>query len=73
MPLVTQGAPNPHLREMVCENMEYLGVKFDKEFNATCPRGQSLVLSAPDSPVKVVLIPTDEEYMIAGDTYRLVK
>ncbi|MBR7181174.1 MAG: acetate kinase [Clostridia bacterium] len=67
------GENDRKVREMVCENMEYLGVKFDKECNATCPRGQNVVLSTPDSPVKVVLIPTDEEYMIAGDTYRLVK
>lgn len=60
------------VREMVSEEMEFLGVKFDKEVNMTCPRGESAVLSTPDSPVKVVVIPTDEEYMIAGDTYRLV-
>ena len=60
------------VREMSCEDMEYLGVKFDKEHNATCPRGEATILSTPDSPVKVVMFPTDEESMIAGDTYRLV-
>ena len=60
------------VRQMVCEEMEYLGVHFDKEFNATCPRGKTAVLSTPDSPVKVILFPTDEEYMIAQDTYRLI-
>ena len=61
------------VRRMVCEEMEYLGVEFDAEVNATCPRGERAVLTKPDSKVKVVIIPTDEEYMIAGDTYRLVK
>ncbi len=61
------------VRRMACEEMEYLGVEFDAEVNATCPRGERAVLTKPTSRVKVVIIPTDEEYMIAGDTYRLVK
>ena len=61
------------VRRMACEDMEYLGVEFDAEVNATCPRGERAVLTKPESKVKVVIIPTDEEYMIAGDTYRLVK
>ena len=61
------------VRRMACEEMEYLGVEFDAEINATCPRGDRAVLTKPNSKVKVVIIPTDEEYMIAGDTYRLVK
>ena len=61
------------VRRMACEDMEYLGVEFDAEVNATCPRGERAVLTKPNSKVKVVIIPTDEEYMIAGDTYRLVK
>jgi acetate kinase len=61
------------VRRMACEDMEYLGVEFDAEVNATCPRGERAVLTKPQSKVKVVIIPTDEEYMIAGDTYRLVK
>ena len=61
------------VRRMSCENMEYLGIKFDEHINATCKRGDRAVLSTPDSRVKVVIIPTDEEYMIAGDTYDLVR
>ena len=61
------------VRRMACEGMEYLGVEFDAQVNATCPRGERAVLTKPESKVKVVIIPTDEEYMIAGDTYRLVK
>jgi len=61
------------VREGICADMEYLGVKFDKELNMTTPRGEKVVLSTPDSKVKVVMFPTDEEYMIASDTYDLVK
>ena len=61
------------VRRMACEEMEYLGVEFDAEINATCPRGARTVLTKPGSRVKVVILPTDEEYMIAGDTYALVK
>ena len=67
------GENDRDVRRMACEEMEYLGVEFDAEINATCPRGERAVLTTPGSRVKVVVIPTDEEYMIAGDTYRLVK
>ena len=66
------GENDRDVRRMVCENMEFLGVKFDADVNATCPRGEAALLSTPDSPVKVVVYPTDEEFMIAGDTLRLV-
>jgi acetate kinase len=61
------------VRRMACEGLEYLGVEFDAEVNATCPRGARTVLTKPESRVKVVILPTDEEYMIACDTYALVK
>ena len=61
------------MRQLVCENMDYLGVKIDKDINMNGPRGENLVISTPDSKVKVVVIPTDEEFMIASDTYDLVK
>ncbi len=67
------GENDRDVRRMVCEEMEYLGVEFDAQVNATCPRGERVVLTKPTSRVKVVMIPTDEEYMIAGDTSRLVK
>ena len=67
------GEHDRDVRRMVCEEMEYLGVEFDAEVNATCPRGERAVLTKPTSRVKVVVLPTDEEYMIAGDTYRMVK
>ena len=54
----------------IASNMEYLGVKMDAEANNV--RGKERVISAADSQVKVLLIPTNEEVMIARDTYNLV-
>ena len=48
-----------------------MGVKLDKETNEKV-RGEEAVISAPDSRVKVVVIPTDEELMIATDTMNLL-
>ena len=53
-----------------CQGLEFLGVKMDKEVNHC--RGVERVISAPDSKVKVCLIPTDEEIVIARDTMELV-
>lgn len=60
------------MREKVCENMEYMGIKLDKAKNNEI-HGEEAVISTPDSKVKVVVIPTDEELMIARDTMALVK
>lgn len=54
-----------------CADMEYLGIKMDAERNHC--RGEERVLSTDDSKVKVVLVPTDEEIVIARDTMKLVK
>lgn len=60
------------MREAVCKGLEFMGIKIDVEKNATI-RGEEAVISTPDSKVKVVVIPTDEELMIASDTMALVK
>ena len=60
------------MREAACEGLEFMGIKIDKVVNATV-RGKEAVISTPDSKVKVVVIPTDEELMIATDTMALVK
>lgn len=57
-------------RGEVCHQLEYLGIDFDDEANKV--RGEEIVLSKPSSKVKVVVIPTDEEYMIACDTASIV-
>ena len=56
-------------REVICRKLEYLGVTFNPEANK---RGIETLLSGPDSKVKVVAIPTDEELMIAQDTAEIV-
>ena len=53
-----------------CSGLEFLGIKMDKEANHC--RGVERIISAPDSKVKVCLIPTDEEIVIARDTMELV-
>ncbi len=60
------------MREAACEGLEFMGIKLDKAKNATI-RGEEAVISTPDSKVKVVVIPTDEELMIASDTMALIK
>ena len=59
------------MREMICADMDFMGIKLDKEKNDV--RGKDRVISADDSKVKVLLIPTNEELMIARDTLRLSK
>ncbi len=59
-------------RETVLEGLEFMGIELDKEVNART-RGEEAILSTPTSKVKVLLIPTDEELMIASDTYEIVK
>ena len=59
------------MREEVCRDMEWMGVKIDNALNAAV-RGKEVELSTPDSKVKVCIIPTDEELMIATDTMNLL-
>ncbi|WAW14214.1 acetate/propionate family kinase [Peptostreptococcus equinus] len=59
------------MREMICKNMDFMGVKLDAEKNNV--RGKDRIISADDSKVKILLIPTNEELMIAKDTVKLSK
>ena len=60
-------------RKRVCRQLEYLGVKIDEELNDTLWRGKEGEISTPDSKVKVVVVMTDEEFMIAHDTEAIVE
>jgi acetate kinase len=60
------GENSAQAREACCEGLEFLGVKIDKEKNKTF--GKAVDISAADSKVKVLVIPTNEELMIARDT-----
>ena len=59
-------------REQACVGLEFLGIKIDKAKNATI-HGEEAIISTPDSKVKVVVVPTDEEIVIARDTKELVE
>jgi len=60
------------VREKICEGLEFLGVEFDKNANDG-KRGVDLIISKPSSKVKVMMISTNEEYVIASETFNLVK
>ena len=57
------------IREMVCENLEFLGIELDKEKNDK----KELIISKDNSKVKVLRIPTNEELVIAMDTHTIVE
>ena len=59
------------MRRPILENMECLGIKIDFTKNDNV-MGEDVILSTPDSKVATVVVTTDEEYVIASDTYRLV-
>lgn len=65
------GENNSWLRENVCKRLSYLGIKIDSEVNASA-KGE-VIISTPDSKVKVAMISTNEELVIARDTMRLAK
>lgn len=67
------GENNTELRERVCKNMEYFGIELDIEKNAKTFRQSDIVeISTPNSKVKVYVLPTNEELMIAMDTEAVV-
>ena len=65
------GENNSQIRKEICSALGYLGIAIDDEKNQI--RGEDCVISTPDSKVKVVVIPTNEELMIARDTKALVE
>ena len=61
------------IREAVCKEMSFLGIEIDEAVNNTCPRGEFADITAKGAKVKTLVIPTNEEYMIALDTQNLTK
>ncbi|GHV40578.1 acetate kinase [Bacteroidia bacterium] len=59
------------VREQVCKDLEFMGIKIDTAKNLEI-HGDEAVISTPDSKVTVMVVPTDEEYMIASDTMKIV-
>lgn len=64
------GENNPHYRTRVAEKLEFLGTKIDEEPNKL--RGKEVEISVPGSKVRLFVIPTNEELMIAQDTEEIV-
>lgn len=65
------GENSPQLREMICGNLEVLGVHLDKTKNLKTIASEGII-SGPDSKVTVLVIPTNEEKMIALDTVKII-
>ncbi len=66
------GENDQPIREAVCEDMDFFGIRIDKQLNASI-KGKDTVISTADSRTKVMVISTDEELVIAMDTVRLSK
>jgi acetate kinase len=64
------GENSPKYRKYVCDKLAFMGVKLDETQNGK--RGEELEISTPDSTVKVYVIPTNEELVIARDTLEIV-
>lgn len=64
---------NPWLRARICENLDNLGIKLDAEKNAQAPSGKEVEISATDSQVKIYVIPTNEELVIAREVKRFLE
>ena len=59
-------------RQEICNGLEFLGAVIDKKVNEEMA-GQDGIISTPESTVKILSVTTDEEYVIAKDTYELSK
>jgi len=60
-----------NIRELIMEDLDYLGIKFDFEKNKNLT-SKEIILTLPESKVKVVIVPTNEELVIAQDTFDIV-
>ena len=66
------GEHTPELREAVTENLSFMGIAVDKDRNYGAPRGEVALISPDNSKVKVFVIPTDEEMVIAEETLKTI-
>lgn len=64
------GENSPSNREQICKGLEFMGVEFDPSLNNV--RGKEQIISKPNSRVTVMVVPTNEEYMIAKDTVDII-
>ncbi len=66
------GENSVELREIVCKDMDYMGIELDKEKNEACGAGEGIISSA-GSPVRVMCVPTNEELLIAEETHNIIE
>lgn len=64
---------NPWLRERICANLDNLGIKIDTQRNNTAASGEETEISAADSKVKIFVIPTNEELVVAREVKRFLE
>jgi acetate kinase len=66
------GENSPDDREKICEDMEFLGLEFDRKANEGV-RSKELIISKKESKVTVMIVPTNEEFVIASETRDIVE
>jgi acetate kinase len=66
------GENQPAIRKAICANLDQLGILLDEEKNATI-RGREAIISTPDSPIKLMVIPTNEECVVAREVRRFME
>ena len=66
------GENDSEIRRMICEDLDALGIVIDNDNNSNAPRGEDFDISAKNAKVRTLVIPTDEELMIARDAAALV-
>lgn len=67
------GENSAEIRKRVCEGLEWFGILLDEKLNANTAGGKEGIISKPESKIKIFVIPTNEELLIARDTVRCIK
>ena len=67
------GENSPVIREKVCSNMDYLGIQLDKKKNSTMLNGSEGIISKFESKIKILVVSTNEELVIARDTKKIIE
>ena len=66
------GENDSAVRERVCKDLSYLGIEIDESVNKNAKRGEQTEITKKGAAVRTLVLPTNEEYMIALDTYKLI-
>lgn len=66
------GENSPEIRRQICKDLENLGIVIDPELNEEAVGGKEMKINAPESKIKIFVIPTNEELVIARDTVRVI-